>query len=162
MIEAIKKFMNGYRAVGIRNTEGMEGSGFVATVMKDGRVLGEVADYGDGGPVHINFTSKEEEEALLTFTKGLFPDMKYETDGFFIGELVNYELAVKSLRTKAKKVLMVAEESKLDENGVAQSYSSWKLEPTAENRAKVLAKFPNTVFLNDELSQLEEVKKPKK
>ena len=37
MIEAIKKFAAGYRAVGIKNTTGIEGSGWIATIMKDGR-----------------------------------------------------------------------------------------------------------------------------
>ena len=65
--------------------------------------------------------------------------------------MVDYELAIKSLKTKAKKVLMAADESQLDEHGVAKAYSSWKLLPTEENKARVLAKHPQTKFLNDEL-----------
>lgn len=162
MIEAIKKFASGYRAIGIQKTMGMEGSGWTATIMKDGKVLGEASDYGDGGPVHIRFTNREDEQALYAHGKETYPQFQYEQAGTFLGELVNYELAIKSLRTKAKKKLMKAEEGELDENGVAKSYTAWNAPDSPELRAKILAKEPNTVFLNDELQLLEEVKKPRK
>ncbi|MCW5156415.1 hypothetical protein [Burkholderia cenocepacia] len=162
MIEAIKKFASGYRAISIKATTGMEGSGWTATIMKDGRVLGEAADYGDGGPVHIRFTNREDEQALYAHGKETYPQFPYEQAGTFLGELVNYELAIKSLRTKAKKKLMKAEEGELDSNGVAKSYCSWNAPDSPELRAKILAEEPNTVFLNDELQQWQEVKKPRK
>ena len=56
-----------------------------------------------------------------------------------MGALVDYELGIKSLKTKAKKVL-----------------------PTEENKARVLAKHPQTKFLNDELDSGEVIKKPRK
>lgn len=162
MIEAIKKFLGGYRAVGIRKTEGMEGHGFVCTIVKDGRVLGEAADYADGASINLHFTSREDEQAMYAFCKALYPQYQYEQTGIFVGAMVDYELSIKTLKTKAKKVLMVADETKLDEHGVAESYSSWKLEPTAENKARILAKYPETKFLNDELDTWEDIKKPKK
>ncbi|WP_143279579.1 hypothetical protein [Burkholderia cenocepacia] len=162
MIEAIKKFANGYRATAIQKTMGHEGSGWTATIMKDGKVLGEAADYGDGGPVHIRFTNREDEQALTAYGKEKYPDFQYELAGTFLGELVNYELAIKSLKTKAKKKLMKAEEGELDSNGVAKSYTSWNAPDSPELRAKILANEPNTVFLNDELAGWLEVKKPKK
>lgn len=151
MIEAIKKFSGGYRAVGIRKTAGTEGVGFVCTVVKDGRVLGEAADYADGGCVNIRFNTREEEQALVAHCKARFPQYEYATMDMFFCALVDYEEALKKLKTKAKKALMVSDETKLDENGVAVSYATYSLAPTEENRAKVLAKFPNTKFLNDEL-----------
>lgn len=162
MIEAIKKFMNGYRAVGIRKTAGMEGAGFVCTIIKDGRVLGEAADYGDGGCVNIRFSTREEEQAMVAYCKAMYPQYEYATMDMFFCALVDYEEAVKKLRTKAKKALLVPDETKLDEHGVAEAYVTYNLAPTPENKAKVLAKYPNTVFLNDELATLEEVKKPRK
>lgn len=162
MIEAIKKFLGGYRAVGIRKTEGMEGHGFVCTVMKDGRVLGEAADYADGASINLHFTSREDEQAMYAFCKALYPQYEYEQTGIFVGAMVDYELAIKSLKTKAKKALLVADETKLDEHGVAESYMAWKLEPTAENKARIRAKHPNTVFLNDELDDFPTLTLPKK
>ena len=57
---------------------------------------------------------------------------------------------------------MKAEEGELDENGVAKSYSSWSAPDSPELRAKILEKYPNTVFLNDELASWEDLKKPRK
>ncbi|WP_175888118.1 hypothetical protein [Burkholderia contaminans] len=162
MIEAIKKFAADYRAISIKATTGHEGSGWIATIMKTGRVLGEAADYGDGGPVHIRFTNKVDEQALYAHGKATYPQFQYEQAGTFLGELVNYELAIKSLKTKAKKKLMKAEEGELDSNGVASSYTSWNAPDSPELRAKILAKEPNTVFLNDQLQQWEDIKKPRK
>ena len=162
MIEAISKFMNGYRAVGIRKTEGIEGYGFICTIMKNGRVLGEAADYGDGASMNLHFPRKEDETALYDFTKALYPEYQYEQASIFVGAMVDYELAIKNLKSKAKKALLVADETDLDEHGVAKRYSTWKLEPTQENKARVLAKHPNTKFLNDELDQWEDIKKPRK
>ena len=115
MIEAIKKFAAGYRAVGIKNTTGIEGSGWIATIMKDGKVLGEAADYGDGAAVYVHFTNHADEQALYDHAKATYPQFQYATADCFLGELVNYELAIKSLKTKAKKKLMKAEEGDLDE-----------------------------------------------
>ncbi|PRD76170.1 hypothetical protein C6P74_24085 [Burkholderia multivorans] len=75
---------------------------------------------------------------------------------------MNYEIAIKNLKAKAKKKLLQAEESDLDENGVAKSYSSWNAPDSPELRAKILEKNPKTVFLNDELQQWEDIKKPRK
>jgi hypothetical protein len=161
MIDAIKAFLNGYRAVGIKETRGMEGHGFYATLVKDGKVLGEVADYADGGPLNIHLTNPDDEKALIAYAKEKYPDMQYEPEGCFVGALIDYELAVKRIQAKAKKALLVADETDLDEHGVAKAYSSWKLEPTAENKALVLQNHPQTKFLNDELDQWESIKLPR-
>ena len=75
---------------------------------------------------------KKDEQDLSEFCKALYPDYQYEQTSIFVGAMVDYELAIKSLKTKAKKVLMAADESQLDEHGVAKAYSSWKLLPTEE------------------------------
>lgn len=162
MIEAIKKFANGYRAVGIKKTTGIEGSGWIATVLKDGRVLGEAADHGDGAPVYVQFANREDEQALYNYAKATYPQFQYATADCFLGDLVNYELAIKSLKTKAKKKLLKAEEGELDSNGVAKSYCSWNAPDSPALRAKILADEPNTVFLNDELASWEDIKKSRK
>ncbi|WP_241170346.1 hypothetical protein [Serratia marcescens] len=162
MIDAIKVFLGGYRAVGIKETRGSEGHGFYATLFKDGKALGEIADYADGAMMNIHLTVPAYEKELKDFAQKLYPDMKYEPEGVFLGALIDYELAVKNLQSKAKKGLLVADETQLDEHGVATSYSTWNLPPTAENKARVLAKHPNTKFLNDELEQWETLKAPRR
>ena len=162
MIEAIKKFSAGYRAVGIKNTTGIEGSGWIATIMKDGKVLGDAADYGDGAAVHVSFTNQEDEQALYDHAKATYPQFQYATADCFLGDLVNYELAIAKLKKQAKKKLMKAEEGELDENGVAKSYSSWNAPDSPELRANILAKYPETVLLNDELEGWADIKKSRK
>lgn len=161
MIDAIKAFLGGYRAVGIKETRGSEGHGFYATLFKDGKALGEIADYADGGPVNYHL-SKEDETALIAFSKEKYPDMKYEPEGCFIGALIDYELSIKKIKSKAAKALLVADETRLDEHGVATAYSIWNLLPTPENKARVLEKHPQTKFLNDELDGWETLKAPRK
>ena len=161
MIEAIKKFAAGYRAVGIKNTTGIEGSGWIATIMKDGKVLGEAADYGDGAAVYVHFTNHADEQALYDHAKATYPQFQYATADCFLGELVNYELAIKSLKTKAKKKLMKAEEGDLDENGVAKA-TARGMHLIALPSCQDPEHFPETVFLNDELQQWEDIKKPRK
>lgn len=162
MIEAVQKFLNGYRAVCVRKTEGMEGSGFIATIMKGSRVVGQVADYGDGAALRMDFPIKKDEQDLNEFSKTLYPETQYEQASIFVGAMVDYELAIKSLKTKAKKMLLVADETQLDEHGVPTAYNSWKLAPTEENKSLILAKYPQTKFLNDELDLWEDIKKPRK
>ena len=74
MIEAIKKFAAGYRAVGIKNTTGIEGSGWIATIMKDGKVLGEAADYGDGAAVMFTSPIMQMSKHCMTMPKQPTPN----------------------------------------------------------------------------------------
>ena len=161
MIDAIKTFSKGYRAVGIKDTTGMDSSGWIATIMLNGRMLGESADYGDGAPVLISFKDDADVKALREHAKQCFPDGKYELAESFLGYLVNYEIAVKGIKSKAKKFLLVADESRLDSNGVSTTYTKWNISDTPENRSKVLAQSPATKFLNDELEHWETIKKPR-
>jgi hypothetical protein len=161
MINEILQFANGYRMIGIKNITGREGSGWSATIIKDDMVIGEAADYGDGGPVNIKLNTKEQYAQLLEYAKTVMIDCSCEISESFLSELVNYEFTIKSLKTKAKKKLLVVDETKLDEYGISNSYSAWNFPDTVENRKYVLNKEPNTKFLNDELN-IWENKIPKK
>ena len=161
MIEALKVFANDYRAVDIQKTRGMEGNGWVATIMKDGRVLGEAADYADGASVVYNFET-EEEQAMLIYCKGLYADLPFMHDEAFLSDLVNYELAITDLKKKAKRRLMKANESDLDKHGIANTFETWSLADSPEAREAILKHDPTVKFLNDELAQWEAIKKPRK
>lgn len=159
MIEAIRKFANGYRAVGIEKTRGMEGLGWAATILKDGVMIGTAADYADGGPVSIDIKGIEVSN-LLVYAKSLYPD-SFEHDGQFLEDLVNYEISIKDLKSKSKKVLMKCEYENKDANGVPTSYSIFKCADTTDNRQKILEKEPATIFLNEQLNSWEAIRKPK-
>lgn len=158
MIEAIRKFANGYRAVGIEKTRGMEGSGWAATILKDGTVIGNAADYADGGPVFVDIKGTAVTD-LMVYAKSLYPD-SFEHDGQFLDDLVNYELAIKDLRAKAKTKLMKCEYEQKDENGVPTSYSTYNCPNNPENRKRILEKEPHTVFLNEQLETWIPIRKP--
>lgn len=162
MIEALLKFANGYRLVGIKEFVGREGSAYTATILKDGKIIGEATDYGNGGNMDISIANDEARTALLAYSKGLYPQYEFEHDGSFIDDLVNYELAVKKIRSIAAKKLMMADEKELDENGIATGYMSWNAPDTPANRASLLKQKPETVFLNDEILKFPAIRKPSK
>ena len=56
--------MKGIQLKSIKNTTGMEGYGFSASLYLDGKKIGTVADYADGGDFIYDFTSKEAEKAF--------------------------------------------------------------------------------------------------
>lgn len=159
MIDAIKKFSNGYRAVGIKETMGREGYGWLATIIKDEVVIGEAADYADGGSINENF-NKSDRLALQEYTKSIYPQYERGHDEVFLAQLVEYEVAINKLKSAARKKLMASDESNLDEHGVATSYTSWKVADSPVVRAKLLAKQPGLTFLNDELAGWESIRKP--
>lgn len=56
--------IKGIELKGIKNTVGMEGSGFYANIYLDGKKIGTVADYADGGAYNYDFDSKELREEM--------------------------------------------------------------------------------------------------
>lgn len=162
MIEALKKYAGSYRLGSIKPTEGREGPGWIGLIYMDGRLIGDAADFGNGGMTRIRIEKKEDMDALVAHAKTVnFANLQYEIEGMFLEELANYELSIKKLKARAKKCLMQSDETVLDRNGVAQSYSEWKCADTPENRKAILSRNPDIKFLNDELAQWEPVKAKK-
>lgn len=151
MIKELLKFANGYRATAIRDMPGRRGTGWAASFMKDGKLLGEAADYADGGALRINFNDEKDRAELLAYAKTVYPQYDFEQDCLFLGEVVNYEIAIRDI--KRSKRLMKADESDKDDNGIARNFDAWNLTDTPKNRAAILAKLPDTVFLNDEVKE---------
>lgn len=152
MIEQLKKFTNGYRVKGIKNIEGREGLGWSGTIYRNGKKIGTGDDYADGGPSRLRIPDSEEREALLKWAKELLPECQYEVENMFIEELVNYELAIKRMKVIARKKLMKYETDKLDTNGIPTTFSTWNFPDSPEVRTKILERYPDTNFLNDELA----------
>lgn len=154
MIEAIKKYAGPYRAVAIKKTMGMEGPGWSATIAKDGRVIGEAADWGTGGPVHIHIRDQAVMKELDKHARDVYDgDCNFEITERFLDDLVNYEILIETWRKKAAKRILESDDSKVDDNGVSFQCFTWTLEPTPENFAKLKAKKPGIKFLNDEFKE---------
>lgn len=159
MIEALKKYAGPFRMARIQPTMGKEGSGWLATVLMDGEVIGTAADYGDGGQVRIDIAERAALQALVAHAHSVnHAGLTMEIEHVFLGYLVNYEISVSSLKRKAKKKLLGVDNSELDENGVASSYTEFKVSDTPEFRAAVLRQRPAMKFLNDELAGWQEIK----
>ncbi len=60
LIGALKSFSNGYRAVDIRILQRTSGRGWVATIVRDCKVLGEAMDEDNGDPLWYRFAANEE------------------------------------------------------------------------------------------------------
>lgn len=97
MIGRLKSFANGYRAVDIRILRGTAGCGWVATIVRDGKVLGEAMDQGDGVPVCYRFDA-DEEMLFLAYSKSIYSWKDFRHDERFLRQLVSHELYLKSLR----------------------------------------------------------------
>ena len=57
-----------YQLKSIKKTVGREGVGFTATLHLDGKKIADVADYGDGGCIHIDYVNRDvrtEQEVAL-------------------------------------------------------------------------------------------------
>lgn len=151
MIEAIKKYVGPYRAVAIKKLTGMEGSGWSATIAKDGKIIGEAADWGTGGSVHIKIRDQAVMKELDKHARDVYDgDYNFEITERFLDDLVNYEILIEKWRKKAASKILERDDSKVDDNGVSFQCFVWTLEPTPENFAKVKAKNPGIKFLNDE------------
>ncbi len=143
----------------MKEYEGRQGIGWSATLLRDGVVIGEARDDGNGVAVFMRLTSTEEEKKLLEHSKSVLPEIEFETDGYFLGVIVNYEIFLKKLKTKAKSYVMgYDEKTEVDEHGVIASYYKWKFPDTPELRKKIMEHYPNFKFLNDELETWEIIK----
>ncbi len=157
MINAIINFAGPYRIANLKETRGMEGSGWYGVIFKGNFAVGEVADYGDGGPVHFRLlATKELEEELKAHAKEKCPmdpeikyDLSFET---FLGYLANYQFAIKKLIAKGKKKMM-AVDSKCEKDlyGIHKNYYTYNIPYTEEVAKKVKAENPETIILNEEL-----------
>jgi hypothetical protein len=157
MINEILAYSGEYRAANLKNITGREGYGFEFVLLRGDKVLGTVHDWGDGGPVDAMSVNRDEMQVLNVYAKQKHPDFEFENDGIFLANLYGYWDAIKSLKSKCKKKILVMDEatSKKDDNGVPLSYSIYSAEPTAENIAKIKKSNPDAIILNEVLATVE-------
>jgi hypothetical protein len=99
----------------------------------------------------------QDRQELDVYAKKKHPDYQFEADGAFLANLYGYWDAIKSLKAKCKKKIMVMDEeaAKKDEQGVPLSYSIYSAPPTAENIAKIKQANPKSIILNELLENVE-------
>lgn len=157
MINEILAYSGEYRAANLKNITGREGYGFEFILMRGDKVLGPVNDWGDGGPVDALGVKGDEMQILHAHAKQKHPEFEFELDGLFLANLYGYWDAIKSLKSKCKKKILVMDEAsaKKDDNGVPLSYSIYSAEPTAENIAKIKKSNPEAIILNEVLATVD-------
>lgn len=155
MIEQMMKFGGEFSVAGVKKTRGHEGSGFECIVLRNGKKIGEAADYGDGGAVMFRIKDDADYQELLRVATEKYPDQKYERDCTFVSTMVNYYESIKRMKTTAKTKLMCLDPENIDqdENGIQQSYTVFKMLDTPENRKLISDKYPTYIFLNDAINE---------
>lgn len=156
MIKDVINFAGSYRIANLKETRGMEGSGWFGILFKGNFAVGEVADYGDGGPVFFRLLgTRSMEEELKAHAKEkcpLDPELKYDLSfETFLDNLANYQFAIKKLITKGKKKMLAVDgKCEKDECGVYKTYYTYSIPYTEEAAKQVKAKNPDTAIINEE------------
>lgn len=97
-----------YTVKNIKTFRGMEGSGFSASIYRDGKNVGEVTDDASGGPMQFFWNTRDEEKAAKDFEKNL-PEKRYgdfeKLDQYFSELVDDFETQKKFQRISKKKTL---------------------------------------------------------
>ena len=132
--------MKGIQLKSIKNTTGMEGYGFTASLYLDGKKIGTVADYADGGDFNYSFTSQEAEKAfedrikswyevhpmedsLECYTMSPEEYMKKREEGTL--PVLNYEDAYNPDDIFIDELLKLTDAEKAFKKGVKQGYHGY-------------------------------------
>jgi len=156
MIKQIKAFAGDYRIAGVKTFNGMECKGWEGQLFRNGNFIGFVGDEATGGPLRIEIRNATEWKALEAHAAQVSKS-EYERTESFIDDLVNYQLSVKRLQNQAKKIILAIVEAnpKLDNNGVPQECTTFKVQYSPLSCTRVLAKYPNAEILNDAILAFE-------
>jgi hypothetical protein len=154
MIEQIRKFAGDYRINSIKVTTGIEGHGFLANILRNGKVIGSVADYGDGASADISNMSTEERALLDAHAKTKYPEFADSQYNFytsaFVEMLVNYTKSITDLKRTAKKHPLF-EDAELDTHGVPLSIQTFTCTYNEQIKQQINKQYPDIVLINDEI-----------
>lgn len=149
MLSRIEEFISVYRLKNLKSSVGRDGHSWSASIYKNGKRIGTIADDGNGGPVNLYITSEEELE-LRNYAKGLLPNITREHAEYFVSCLMSVEEALKAIKRRIKKgEVVMMEKSDFCEDGLITSFSAWNTPYTEANKEIILKKHPTAVFLND-------------
>lgn len=148
----------GWSVSGLKFFRGMEGDGFNATILKDGKKVVFVIDEGNGGEINFDGIDKEWEKKLDELVElrrndkpdstepGGFSERKAFDKGWLVSDMTSkWEFEAKIRRALKKKLVFT-----LPGDG---DYSFRALNAPYDERSKahVLKKFPNAQILNEVL-----------
>jgi hypothetical protein len=157
MIAEMLTYCGGYSAAGIKTINGREGPGYDSKIFKDGRLLGQALNYGDGGSVRLHFPDYKDRDEFEAFAKARHPD-HHEPADWFVTNVVAYWEAIKSLKAKSKKRILAVDpgdKSEVDGNGVNLAIVEFKAENTPENLARLKKVRPSYIWLNEALDAID-------
>lgn len=160
-----KKAAHTFEVKAVKTFKGHEGmQGFNCDLYIDGKKACEITDDCHGGEFEYRWQTNEMARAGFSIlqehckTLGKYKDPNPHADlaGFeldyspdlFIGELVDKILTAKMNASQHRKFLKVLS-VKLPSKHPPGEYATWKIPPTAENKAKVKAQFPDAIFLDE-------------
>lgn len=149
MITKMRSSLRGYEAKNIKNTVGMEGNGFTATLYRNGVKVGEAADYADGAMIHLRFLSKAAESDFATEAQLHSPESKYCAPDIFAGHIVGTCEAIAKIKRACSKKILV----QLEGDDKTDSYREIKWPFNPETAAKVRAHYGDKLLciLNEQL-----------
>lgn len=161
MRKEIEKHANGYRLAKLRTFPGREGNGWVGSLIKDGKLLGDVGDWADGGPIFAKLVEGRAE--LVEYAESLYGKHKFVSAvDFFLGDLVNYELVSKKIKTASKtKLVLSLPDAEKDRNGVDAKFAYFSMPDSPEARKAAEKQIQGVRFLNDEFADWTPAQMPK-
>lgn len=138
--------------------EGMQG--YSCTLLIDGKAACDIFEDCGGGPLQYTWldlkNGRKQADEFFAYCKTLpppeksqCPDLEMDADQF-IYDLVTEEIIAKSNARDAKKFFKKIN-AKLPSNKKG-SWEVFNLPPTPENKARVLAKHPTAIFLDEHLA----------
>jgi len=158
-VKLFKDRFPGYSIKGLKSFQGMEGDGFNATLLKDGRKICFVIDEGNGGCLHYEGISDADLKMLKEYVevqrmeksdvKGEYGSSDRELFGldWMVTDMVDaWEFEAKMRRLTKKKTVFTTPDC-----GPGEA-RSLKAPFDAKIKEKILKRYPNAVILNEVLA----------
>lgn len=156
-IKAVLAYAAGYHFKALKKTEGREGPGWIGTLYRGAKKLGDCADYGNGASVHLGIRDREELKLLHEHAVAINrSDYDFEEEGTFLENLYNYTESVKRIERQSKtKIIFCDPTCPLDENGIPSSMKILSLragfQPGPAAYGQLRSRHPDAVILNESL-----------
>jgi hypothetical protein len=148
---------NPYTITGLKTWETWDGGGYSATLRRDGRIVGELLNDGNGGGTQYRFNAETDERALRDYVAANYKDDEPSANidaetaltlnvDCFIGELVDDVESAKRIKAAFKralksKILFVQTDGRIMQCKFRGAYKP-------EYSEQLLARNPGALILN--------------